>query len=98
MDRQMTPQEQAEILTGARIATVMPEVREEVGRQLQGVINKALSAIQRGELTPDKAMQFWLEYSATRGLLTRFEQRVNITESAAEIHRTQLELTPNGEA
>ena len=64
------------IRDGAFIAGVMPNLDAEVAAMDRALETRTLSALERGELTPEAALSAWIEKSAYRKLLNRFRQKI----------------------
>ena len=53
-----------------------PYLNTEVDKLLKTLDNKVSSEIERGELTPEKALSYCMERNSYRKLQQRFDQRV----------------------
>lgn len=78
---------------GARIASVMPDLEEQVTKMLAQTVSKALRELQDKTLTPEAALLYWQEYASTKQLLTRLAQQVKIGASAGKTAAPYLEST-----
>lgn len=86
----VAPEEMAKISEGARLAGFLPYIEQEVAKMERMVENKAYLHIMKGTLTPEMALNYWLEKKAYHSLLTRFEQKVKIGQLAG--NRLGVEL------
>lgn len=64
--RELTPEELGRSIDRAALAAVKPQLDQFVDRMVQGVINDVMRALDdpEGLLTPDYAIQAWLEIRA----------------------------------
>lgn len=58
----------------------LPLLRFEVEKMMKSVDNKAYTAINANKMTPDLAMNLWLEKSAYKNLLHRFEGKTRTSD------------------
>lgn len=73
-----------QISDGAAAAAMLPHVRAETDHMEDGIINRAIMAVQKQTLTPEQALAAWQELALLRRLLKSFEARVTIGNSVAE--------------
>lgn len=80
----MQPDELTTVAEQARLATMLPYLREETERALATLVNKTLKALDANTLTPELALYAWMEYRAQYMLLRKVETRVDIGRTTAE--------------
>ena len=78
------PQELASIAVGARLASVLPHIEDELARMDAQIEKEVLQRLEDGTLTADAAMDGWMAKRATRRLLRNLRTRVRIGEAAGE--------------
>lgn len=78
---------------GAKYQQLQEPLTEDVNKMIRQVEARVFTAISKGELTPDGAVQAWHEIHAYHRLLQKFDQRIKIGVSEGE----NLAPTLNGE-
>jgi hypothetical protein len=91
MQRILPPDELASIREGVKLDALMPYVADEVSKMERALENRVQSELQAGTLTPEKALQAWIEKLSYRKLLSKFTQKVSIGQSMGQKHQSSLE-------
>lgn len=73
-----------QIKRGIVLQNLLPGLEEEVDRQEQGIIVKAIAMLDKGELTPEQAMYLWMEIKTLRQLLRRVNNKVKVGQAAGQ--------------
>lgn len=63
---------------------VMPLIKAELRKQEDAVLNRAVTELGVGEMTPDKAFQALVEVAAARRVAQRLDQRVAMGQAQAK--------------
>ena len=63
---------------------VLPHLEYEINRMNVALDNRIFTLLEHSELTPELALQAWMEKNANRKLLSRFNQRIQIGQSSGE--------------
>jgi len=77
-----TPEELGDILGAARLLGVLPYVKVELERMEEQVISRVFSAMDAGALSPDVALNAWMELRAYRRLFKRLDTRAKLVHNA----------------
>ena len=76
--------EKVEELAQARVAgeymQMLPALRVELEGQKRAIVNQTMMDLGQNKLTPEMALQKWIEYAALVRLLQRFESRARTGE------------------
>lgn len=88
----ITPEAINRISVGARLAGMWPYLEEEIENMQKDVTARAMRAMQKGELTPEKALAYWQEYRAATKLLQKFETLIKLGTSEGETNAENLEI------
>ncbi len=75
---------------GYELVNMLPYARTEIEQMMKAVVNNILGDIQAGRLTPDVAMQKWIEYASYVRLLQRFEQKVKVITTRVDNNPTSM--------
>ena len=89
---EVDPTEMASIKDGIVLSGAMPYIEAEISRKLKAIDNKALSAVNAGDLTPAQALNFWTERSVLINLLRSLGQRVRGSQSKAKKYQKELDF------
>lgn len=73
--------------TAAKLASSMPEIADEVAGMVKATQNKVFMKINKGELTPDQALSYWMEVYSYVRLLQRFETNVAVADQITNTRR-----------
>ncbi len=79
---------------GARMAVILPLLREEIARNEAAGMNQIFQDISNGTFTPEKAVIAWMQVYAHRKLLMRLEALVKmgidagLTTSDGTLHKS----------
>lgn len=76
--------EMSKVRDGARFAGFLPYLAAEVDKMVGTLESRMLDHIRDGSLTPDLAIQGWMELNAYRRLMKRFDQKVKIGQTAGQ--------------
>lgn len=71
----------------AKLASSMPEIADEVDKMIKSTQNKVFMKINKGELTPDQALSYWMEVFSYVRLLQRFETNVAVADQITNTRR-----------
>jgi hypothetical protein len=77
-----------------RLAQLLPYLNHAVAGAEERVVARAVKLLQDGKLTPEGALQLWMEVAAARDVLRRLGAGIKmsaVTEAAAP-----LDILPNG--
>lgn len=72
------------IRQGAELANILPTIEAETSRQEKALENRVLMDLSKGTLSPEAALQAWMEKAAIRRLLSSFKSKVNVAQSIGE--------------
>lgn len=82
-------------LKGIRDAAIMAEmypfVKNEVDKLDRALDNRMLMAIRKGELTPQMALQGWIEKVSYRELLSKFDQTIKLGQHLGHENQASLD-------
>jgi phage shock protein A len=87
----MTPDGIESVRNVAFLRELMPYLEAELAKMDKALENKTFSAMNKGELTPQLALEAWIEKNSYAKLLGKLSQQVRIGQSIGEKHRTTLE-------
>lgn len=87
-----TPEEMRTIADGARMAHMLPYIKESIERQLDVIQTRVYAAIANGSFTPEMAVTAWHEMAANRNMLKRYSTKVTLGINAAERHSETFKL------
>lgn len=76
-----------QLRVGAKLASSMPEIADEVDKMIKSTQNKVFMKINKGELTPDQALSYWMEVYSYVRLLQRFETNVAVADQITNTRR-----------
>ena len=76
---------------GARIAGMLPYLAKELGGMEAAVVARVFQDLETGVLTPEKAIQAWIEVRQLRKLLKRLETHIKIGQTAGQRAKPELE-------
>lgn len=76
---------------GAKLANLLPYLEAEIDKMEEGLINRVLGKMNKGELTPEEALSAWSQFSAYRTLRKRFSSKVRMGQSAAARVKPELD-------
>lgn len=83
-----TPEQLLDLSQGAKLAALQDPLNQDLAKLREQVYQKVFTAISRGELTPDAAVQYWHEVHAYYRIQQRINQRVTMgRNTAAELHK-----------
>lgn len=77
-----SPEDVSLAQTGARIAYVLDDIRDNLEAEDKAVLNGAFKAIMNGGMTPDTAVQILYQLYANWKLIKRLETRVATGQAA----------------
>ena len=77
----MKPNDLASIRDVSVIGNFLPYIEREIEALTTAIDNKAYVAVAEGTLTPEKAVNYWIEKAAFRKLLQKFNLRVRVGQS-----------------
>lgn len=72
----MTPQDAAKVAAIPELLGFLPYLEAMVREEQAATVRRVRTAITKGDLTPEAALAFWLEYEAAEALLMRFKGRI----------------------
>jgi hypothetical protein len=81
------------ITEGAKLAGFLPYLEEEIYKMEQLLEDQVFKKLAAKALTPEMALEAWIEKVAYRRLLKRFNQTVRMGTSIAEQHQEDLSGT-----
>lgn len=79
-----TPEQLLDLSAGAKLAALREPLTEDLQTLRNQVYNKVFTAISKGELTPDMAVQAWHEVHAYHRIQQKINQRVKVGQSISE--------------
>ena len=85
------PKAAVEVRNVSFLVELMPFLEREIGELVKALENKIFSALNKGELTPQDALNAWAEKNSYVKLLSKFKQRVRSGQSIAGQYQTTLE-------
>jgi hypothetical protein len=86
--REPTPSELLDLSEGAKLASLQQPLSEDLAKLREQVYAKVFTAISKGELTADAAIQAWHEVHAYHRIQQRINQRVKVGQSvSANLHK-----------
>jgi len=84
----VSPKEVAAVRDVARLGTALPYMTDQLDRMERGLDTKTLVALAHGELSPEKALEAWIEKSIIsrmrKGLTTAIRVGTTIGERVAD--------------
>lgn len=86
----MNPSDLLAIKAGAEIMEAMPYVQTEIEGMIKTVQTRAYTAIRKGTMTPDVAIDLWMEANAYDQLLKKLTTRVTVAHSMADKHQQTI--------
>ena len=78
------PEDWAAVVDGAHLSSAMPYIEVEFEQLEKALITKVLQQVSKQELSPENALQAWLELAATRRVIKRLTTAVKIGTSIGE--------------
>lgn len=87
----MKSEDLSAIRQGAELANMLPVIEAETARQEKALENRVLMELSKGTLTPEAALQAWMEKAAIRRLLSSFQSKVRIGQTIGEANAKLLE-------
>lgn len=63
---------------GAEVGAVLPHIEQEIDRMARALDNRMMAAIAAGKLTPEMAVEGWMERAACAKLLKNFQSIVRL--------------------
>lgn len=81
----------ARIREATAIQGLLPYLEAEVARMERALENRVLTALRNGTLTPDDALHAWMEKSAIRSIVTRFDQRIKVGQTVGADNKALLD-------
>lgn len=88
----MTPRDIAVAQDGARLAGFLPYLKAEVDGMEHALDNRIFQLIKDKALTPEVALQAWLEKLSYHRLYHRFETRVKVGLAVGERSASDLQI------
>lgn len=79
------------IRAGAEIAAMLPIIKAEVDRQDKALENRIFMELNGGRLSPEAALNAWMEKAAIRKMLKNFETKVRVGQTIGERTKELLE-------
>lgn len=79
------------IQQGARFINILPEIENFLNSMEDALERKVYAALDKGELTPQAALNAWIEKRTMQQLYTKFAQRVKMAQTMG----TQYQDTMN---
>jgi len=86
------PTEMAAVKDGIVLSGAMPYIEDEIKNKLKAIDNQALSAVNAGDLTPERALNLWTERNVLLKLLGSLGQRVRNSQSKAKKYQKELDF------
>ena len=83
--------DQSVIAQGARFINILPEIEDFLSKIEEAQERKVFAALDKGELTPQAALNAWIEKRLMRQLYSRFAQRVKIAQTVGQEHQHDME-------
>ncbi len=80
------------IRQGAELQNLKPYMDTEINGMQKAVVSFVLSAVNKGELTPDMALSKWVEYIAYFKLSQKIDQRIRVGQSIGAENEVHLDL------
>ena len=88
----MDAQQLGSVRDMAIIAELLPYLRAELTKLDKALENKAFSDLTSGKLTPERAIEAWIEKASYAKLLKKMEQKVKMGQSLAAQSQNDLEI------
>lgn len=89
--REPTPEELLDLSEGAKLASLREPLSQDLETLKKQVYNKVFTAISKGELTENLAVQAWHEVHAYHRIQQKINQRVKVGQSvSAELHKGEV--------
>jgi hypothetical protein len=79
--------ELAEIRQAAHIAGYIPEIEVEIHSMQKTLTTKAFEMLAKGKLTPDEALNLWMEMYAYHRVGQRFREKAKLVNQYTETKR-----------
>lgn len=76
----------------AHLVGFLPYLEDAISKMEQALETRVYMQMDKGELTPDKAMYYWQEKLVLRRILRRFQQRTRAGQSLGERLQQQMEI------
>lgn len=80
-----------EVVQGARLINFLPYLEEEINKMIAVVDGKVNQHIRQGTLTPELALNFWLERDSYTTLFKRFKTKAAIAAGQGDKNRANME-------
>lgn len=74
----MKEDELVTITTGVKLQGIMPEIDAELEGYRRAIENRVFMELQKGELTPDKALFYWMQVLAQKRLLQKLTSQISV--------------------
>lgn len=80
----MDIQEYGSVVDTVKLVGFLPYLREALDKMEDLLERKTFDALDKGELTPDKALFAWQEKLVLRRVLARFDQKLRVSQAIGE--------------
>ena len=90
----MTPKDLGIIREGAHLQSVLPYIQATIAKLEAMLDTRMYALLVANQLTPEVALQAWMQKHAYHQILRRFEQAVNIGVSVGERNVQELSGDP----
>ena len=70
---------------------ILPMLQAQVDEMVRALENRVFTDLNRGELTPEKALEAWIEKLSYRKLIGKLEQKLKIGQFEGEKYAKELE-------
>lgn len=87
----MKEDELASISTGVKLQGMLPYLSAELEAYKSSIENKVLMEIEKGTLTPDKALFYWMQLVAQKRLLQRLQMKITVGQYIGEKNSSVLD-------
>lgn len=81
---EMNEKEIHDLRVGAKLASGLPEISEEIASMIATTKNNVYAKIRSGTLTPQEALTAWMEMFSYDRLLKRFETKAALAGQVTE--------------
>lgn len=88
----MKVEDLAAIRQGAKMQEMLPYVQDVVSKQERAIDNRVLMRYEAGELTPQAALEAWVEKIALRKVLRAFDFTIKMGQGAGVQAQSALDL------
>jgi hypothetical protein len=88
----MKAEDLAAIRQGAELQSMKPYFDAEIANLQRAVVSSVLSAVNRGELTPEMALSKWMEYIAYAKLDQKLGQKIRVGQSIGQNNGQTLDI------